>query len=291
MLTLLLGIAGADAATLPRSHTVPGGVAVVPLKLLSNEPPQVLYHGSRVLVTRDNSRWYAVIGIPLAAKAGEHFARIEAEGRNYRVTFNVQPKKYAVQEITIQDQRKVEPTAEDMQRINRETIRINAALKTWSDQPDIDMLFLAPVNGERSDSYGKRRIFNGQPRKPHSGMDIAATAGTPILAPAAGRVIEVGEFFFNGNSVFIDHGQNLVTMYCHLTRTDVSIGQQLKRGDVIGTVGSTGRATGPHLHWGVSLNGTMVDPSLFLEPVAASRDEPAQPPNSATPAPPTGGQD
>jgi murein DD-endopeptidase MepM/ murein hydrolase activator NlpD len=109
-----------------------------------------------------------------------------------------------------------------------------------------------------------RRIFNGESRNPHSGMDIAAPVGTPVRAPLAGTVIDTGDYFFNGNTVFVDHGRGVISMYCHLSAIDVIPGQHVAAGTTLGKVGMTGRVTGPHLHWALSLNRAWVDPELFV---------------------------
>ena len=251
------------ATPLPQTNAVPGGIAIVDLELNANNKPIVFYKNKRVMVANNNGQWLGIVGIPLTAKPGQHKLKIKKPDK--MISFKVKSKNYAEQRITIKDKRKVNPTAKDMERIRRERVRINSALKHWADKDDVNTRFVLPVAGELSSPFGLRRFFNEQARKPHSGIDIAAPEGTLIQAPADGRIIESGDFFFNGNSVFIDHGQGLVTMYCHMSQIKVKTGQVVKQGEKIGAVGQTGRVTGPHLHWSVSLNNARVDPTLFFE--------------------------
>lgn len=261
----------ASAQTLPESSPVPGGVVVLPLS--AQEQPQVTYEGRPVLTINTNGKWHAVIGIDLDAKIGQHKVSVSqsegaastAETPPLEIGFTVNDKAYETQRLTIKNKRKVDPNPDDMRRIQGETAKIIAAFRVWSDQPPQTLKFAPPVDGIRSSSFGLRRFYNDQPRRPHSGMDIAAPTGTPVRAPLAGTVVLTGDFFFNGLSVFVDHGQGLVSMYCHLSAIDVENGQLVSVGDNLGAVGATGRVTGPHLHWSVSLNDARVDPALFLQ--------------------------
>lgn len=253
-----------QAANLPKESIVPGGIVIIPLGSKSLPRPNVTYNKSSVAVLKNEKNWVAVVGIPLSTSPGKQSVSITQQGITTKKSFQVKDKAYRTQHLTIKNKRKVDPNKQDMIRINSERPRIRNALKNWRSNDEVDFTFIAPVNGPKSSSFGSRRIFNGQPRRPHSGMDIAATQGTPITSPAPGEITEIGDYFFNGKTVFVDHGQGLVTMYCHLSKIDVKIGQQVSTGDKLGEVGKTGRVTGAHLHWGVSLNNARVDPQLFL---------------------------
>lgn len=263
ILSLWLGLLNTSHAV-PLSENVPGGIVIVPLKNNDSKPPEVTYNKQRVLVVSSNKQWQAIVGIPLSTKPGKHRLKIKTgKGAQMSHQFTIRKKAYKTQSLKV-EKSKVDLSKKDLERHWSEQKRIKAALKSWRDNQDIDMNFITPVNGKKSDSFGFRRFFNNKARKPHSGMDISAKTGTPIIAPAPATVIETGDYFFNGKSVFLDHGQGLVTFYGHMNSIKVKKGDVVKRGDVIGAVGATGRVTGPHLHWGISLNNARVNPALFL---------------------------
>lgn len=253
----------AGAVDLPRARSVPGGIALVELgpALVA---PQASADGVPVLVSGRPGGWTAVVGIPLDAAPGERVLEVRREGQALeRVRFAVAPVRYAEQRLRVAPG-KVDLSPQDLARHERERVRSAEVIATWSAVAPATLRMQPPVPGRRSGSFGLRRVFNDQPRKPHSGMDIAAPTGTPVVAPAAGRVIDTGDYFFNGHTVWLDHGNGLLSMYCHLSRIDVKAGDVVATGARIGAVGASGRVTGPHLHWSVMLNQTMVDPALFL---------------------------
>ena len=254
----------ASAASLPQATPVPGGLALVNIGGASTAPA-VLYGGNRVLVTGDEAAWTAVVGIPLEAAAGEKLSlTIERAGRAPEfMHIAIGPKRYATQRLTVKPGQ-VELSPEDLARYEREREHLTQVRKTFSDASPETLILLQPCQGERSDTFGRRRFFNGQSRSPHTGMDIAAPEGTPVVAAGEARVIDVGDYFFSGNTVVLDHGRGFLTLYAHLSAVEVAPGERVATGARIGEVGATGRVTGPHLHFSVYLNSVPVDPGLFL---------------------------
>ncbi|WP_236199493.1 M23 family metallopeptidase [Pseudomonas pseudonitroreducens] len=243
---------------------VPGGVAVVQLGQ-DAAVPTATFQGKPVLVVREEGRdWIAIVGIPLTAKTGNQQIAVKQAGASRNLGFSVGAKHYKEQRITLKNTRQVNPLPEDLKRINRELAEQTAAYRSFSPGTPSNLVLDKPVNGPLSSPFGLRRFFNGEERNPHSGLDFAVPAGTPIKTPAAGKVILIGNYFFNGNTVFVDHGQGFISMFCHMSKIDVKLGDQLPRGGVVGRVGATGRATGPHMHWNVSLNDARVDPAIFI---------------------------
>jgi len=278
-LVLLMAASPAFPASFiaPRAAAVPGGVVTFKLPGAPDEKPVVKYGDRPVLVARQADGWIAVLGLGLSTEPGEYHVDVQQPGSNPRqLAFKVVEKKYSVQQLKVAPGQ-VNLSPEDEARVTSEREKVRAALEGFSPDAPATLRLTPPIPGRRSSSFGLRRVFNGESRAPHSGMDIAAPSGTPIKVPLPGHVVDVGSYFFNGNNVVVDHGQGLMTMYCHLSKIRVELGQPVKAGDVLGDVGATGRVTGPHLHWGVILNGASVDPALFLPPPPPKKP-PAQPP-------------
>lgn len=280
---------------LPQPRPTPGGVALVGLGPAA-ERPAVHFGALPVMVLGAPAGWTAVLGLPLAQPVGPLRLSVLAHAPAGRpasapmadaagsadsagsagsagsavgpapreIVLDVQPHRYAEQRLTVAP-RHVTLSPEDLARHERERVHQATVIATFSPPPEGSLRMAAPVPGPRSGSFGLRRVFNGQPRAPHSGMDTAAPTGTPVRAPLAGRVIDTGDYFFNGRTVWLDHGGGLLGMFCHLSAVDVAPGDRLAAGDRLGAVGATGRVTGPHLHWSVALNRAMVDPALFLD--------------------------
>lgn len=263
LLAALLAAASAQAAPV-REARVPGGVALVPLLAADQPRPEVRFLDNPVMVIRLDGKWQAVLGLGLKLKPGKHELTLKTSN-DAKVPFTVTDKHYPTQYVKGVKQSQVNLSEADLKRHYREKKLINKAKREFSDNPEPELSLALPVNGRLSGLFGRRRVFNGEPRNPHGGMDIAAPRGTTVYAPADGKVILTGDYFFNGNSVFIEHGQGLITMFCHLNGIDVKQGMRVQRGQRIATVGSTGRATGPHLHWGIYLNRVAVDPILFID--------------------------
>jgi murein DD-endopeptidase MepM/ murein hydrolase activator NlpD len=252
-------------AALPEAASVPGGVAIVELGTASAKPGAT-FGGKPVMVLPQPERaWIAVVGIALGADASQAqtLAVRNADGSTRELSFSLQSKAYAEQRLSVAPKH-VELSPKDLARHERERVHLADVLRRFSNHEPATLRLATPTAGPRSSSFGLRRVFNGQSRNPHSGMDIAAPTGAPVLCAAAGEVIDTGDYFFNGNTVIVDHGLGLLTLYCHLSAIGTERGALLGAGAPLGKVGATGRATGAHLHFSVYLNATPVDPALFL---------------------------
>jgi len=234
------------------------------------EAASVTWDGHEVPFVRAGDVWLTVIGVDLEAAPGEHAAAIAlsfADGRErqQQESIAVAAKSFPTTELEVEPGY-VELSPENQQRAARESAEINAIYASLTPERLWAEPFLVPVDGVTGGrNFGHRRVFNGQPRAPHSGTDLPAGTGTPIRASNRGRVVLAKELFFSGNAVFLDHGLGLYSVYLHLSEIQVEPGMIVERGEVVGLAGATGRVTGPHLHWGVRVLDARVDPFTLLE--------------------------
>ena len=254
------------ALALPEESSVPGGIALVQLGAVTpnSAKPRAWLGEQPVWVSADHGQWVAVVGLALDLAPGAHNLRVDDGELQRQVEFDVRPKNYPAQHIRLKDSSKVTLSPADEARAVAEIAEIQKLKRHWRDEEADDLQFIQPAAGRLASRFGLRRFFNGEARATHSGLDVAIGRGTPVKATARGTVLAVDDYFFNGKTVFVDHGNGLISMVCHLDRIDVQAGDPVSQGQRVGLSGMTGRASGPHLHWSMVLNGVMVDPALFI---------------------------
>ena len=248
---------------LPENHPVNGGLTIIPIA--SKQKPEVYYNQKKitVLAAPEQNLWLLIIGIPIDTNKTIQTLSVNKPYRT-SIPFHISEKYYAIQSLTIANTRKVDPYPTDLQRIAQETKEMAAIYAGFTSSNPYAHEFKAPAHARISSLFGLKRIYNEEPRPPHLGLDIAARANSNVSAVGDGRVVSTNNYFYTGNTVILDHGMGVFSLYGHLKRIDVTLGQNLKQGTEIGIVGQTGRATGPHLHWSMIVNQTYVDPLLFV---------------------------
>ncbi len=241
-----------------------------------------LAQGGVVFGTTDPGTRLTVDGLPVRVAADGHFVfgfhRDAAEtallvierpdGQSEQRALSVAQRSFKVQRIDGLPPKMVTPPPETLARIRSDAAEVRAARATDRDRPDFLSGFIWPATGRISGVYGSQRILNGQPRQPHYGIDIAAPTGTPVVAPADGDItLAATDHYFTGGTVILDHGHGLSSTFIHLDKVDVAVGDRLRQGEMIGTVGATGRATGPHLDWRINWFQRRLDPAYLVPPM------------------------
>jgi murein DD-endopeptidase MepM/ murein hydrolase activator NlpD len=254
----------------------PGSVLAITVRTTSDvEGVSARAFGQTATLVRDGSArvWRGLIGVDLATTVSSSLvvtAHLPSGGTVLTPSpLVLKPRAFPTRRLTVAG-RFVDPSPEELDRIRREAARLEAIFGTVT-MPDRLDTFAPPLPGVPGSNFGSRSVFNGEPRAPHAGADFRGATGTPIAAPAAGRVALAEELFFTGQTVVIDHGVGLYSLLAHLSRIDVTPGQAVARGDVVGLLGATGRVTGPHLHWTVRLNGARVDPLRLVALLAPAQ--------------------
>ena len=229
---------------------------------------EIVWEKKEIPAFRAGNTWAAIVGIDLDAKPGEHKADVLFTMTDGRVDkrdaiIKVVAKKYPTTELKVAD-RYVELNPADLARANRESKETETIYASLSTERLWEGVFSIPIPGRSGTNFGHRRVFNGEPRAPHAGADLRATTGTPVHAANRGRIVLAKNLFFSGNTVIVDHGLGIYSLYAHLSRINVKSGEMVKNGQMIGLAGATGRVTGPHLHWGVRVQGARVDPFTLV---------------------------
>lgn len=247
-----------------QDHSYVGGVAVVDVgKFLKK--PTIFYKSKEAKAIKKDGKYFAVIGLGLNEKAGQrHIVAVKGDQKR-DFYFHIKPKSYKKQYIKLETNKRVNLSKKNLARYQKEQINTKKLLGSFNKELSTDLNFISPLSGRLTSTFGTQRYYNNVPKAPHKGVDIAAKRGTPIVATQSGYVDIREEYFFNGNTIYLDHGEGAVSVYCHMSKFAVELGDFVNKGDVIGYVGTTGRSTGPHLHFGLMLNGAAVDPRVFIK--------------------------
>ena len=231
------------------------------------ELARIEWQGKSVPYTKIGKEWITVIGVDLDVKAGDYPASIlvtrNGNEEKSEVMIHVKEVKFPVEHLQVEE-KYVELSPENTERALREARELEDIHNSISPEALWREPFVVPIPGGVGVSFGKRRVFNGESRNPHAGADLKATTGTPIRSANRGRVVLAKNLFFTGNTVIVDHGLGVYTLYAHLSRMNVKEGEMVERAKLIGLAGATGRVTGPHLHWGAKVQNTRVDPFSLI---------------------------
>ena len=251
-----------------------GDLGLIRVRMSAEETPQVRWMNKDVPLARQNGTdWVGFLGVDLKAEPGPYRVAVRAlpSGLERDLKIKVVERDYGVRNLTL-PKKMVDLDPETLSRAKKEAKIMKALWRAPARVPRWRGAFLKPVPGDVVGPFGRRSVINKQPRSPHSGVDLRGEKGTAVRAINHGKVVFTGDHFFSGLSLVIDHGGGIQSMYFHLDKITVKEEQVVEKGDVIGQVGSTGRATGPHLHWGIRINGARVDP-LRLTVVSRQLEE------------------
>ncbi len=244
-----------------------GDLTLLTIRTKNGNTPQVTWRGKEVLLVSNHEKtdWYGFLGADLTAKPGHYrvVVKMPGSGAEKQLEVEIREKDYGVRRLTL-PKNMVDLDSKTLQRVRKESKRMKSLWETRPSAPLWNGPFLRPISGQVVGPFGQRSIINDQPRSPHSGVDLKGERGAPVRAINHGQVVLTDDHFFTGLTVVIDHGGGVQSMYFHLNRIAVQQGQVVTKGHIIGFVGSTGRATGPHLHWGIRMNGARIDPLLLL---------------------------
>lgn len=245
-----------------------GDVILLSIKAGIEETPRVIWMEKDISLffNRGLSLWQGFLAADLNSKPGTYKANVQIPSSNFEKDYylHVVEKDYGVRNLTL-PMEKVELGTESLKRVEKESSDVNALWKADITLPKWSSCFIMPVDGDIVGTFGKRSVINNLERSPHTGVDLRAGTGAPVKSTNNGKVILVADHFFTGNSVFLDHGGGIISMYFHLDKILVKAGDAVEKGQVIGLAGATGRATGPHLHWGVRINGSRVNPLTLVD--------------------------